>query len=546
MMDSSSDDDVNNLSHDDSEEEETSAPFTDYENPNYRKLYATLSVTTMMGSKVESNADNDTDDDEEVEADETTRLTNDGESLPEGWEKHEDDNGPYYWHIPSGTIQRQVPTKTLSKRDSIFYFDDDGLDKLREQVCKEHTLDENFPGGDDVFTVHSLGWMEFDESSLTPELSSKAIKRCILELTTQTENAVRCWGKEETAKLTLKIENGCLKLLDPISSKVLTIQRISNIRVWGVNDVDDFAYVARDPDSENSLGKPSTPTNPHDSPVVQILKCHVFHCESLGESESSAQKIANLLKEEMIRIKSQQNLPKDNDKGEVGEECRDLAIRPNQLSIEEYTGSPMESPYLEFPTPIEEPRKTIVARYLGKTPVPKPTGVDILNEAIDRIVFDLDKAYPDRKSAAFGEEKEGRGIISLVHISPSTITVESTVDGKILVECRVRYLSFLGISKNNVENCGFILQVDDNLYEVHCFECEPSSGALCKTIEAACKLRFQKCLDAHKQRCSQAIFSGNQPKTTSPVSSFRMKPSQSMGAIKNSLINAFSKLLTKG
>lgn len=29
--------------------------------------------------------------------------------LPPGWEKHEDNNGPYYWHIKSGTIQREPP-----------------------------------------------------------------------------------------------------------------------------------------------------------------------------------------------------------------------------------------------------------------------------------------------------------------------------------------------------------------------------------------------------------------------------------------------------
>ena len=30
----------------------------------------------------------------------------------------------------------------------------------------------------------------------------------------------------------------------------------------------------------------------------------------------------------------------------------------------------------------------------------------------------------------------------------------------------------------------------------HVFHCEPTAGPLCKTIEAACKLRYQKCLDA--------------------------------------------------
>lgn len=104
-------------------------------------------------------------------------------------------------------------------------------------------------------------------------------------------------------------------------------------------------------------------------------------------------------------------------------------------------------------------------------------------------------------------------------------------DEQVIVEARVRYLSFLGIGKN-VKNCAFIVHTAQDKFVAHCFRCEPSSGALCKTIEAACKvfmasslcildsflltsnfffpffvllsffccslqLRYQKCLDAH-------------------------------------------------
>lgn len=30
--------------------------------------------------------------------------------VPAGWEKHEDEDGAYYWHIATGTIQREMPT----------------------------------------------------------------------------------------------------------------------------------------------------------------------------------------------------------------------------------------------------------------------------------------------------------------------------------------------------------------------------------------------------------------------------------------------------
>lgn len=60
-------------------------------------------------------------------------------------------------------------------------------------------------------------------------------------------------------------------------------------------------------------------------------------------------------------------------------------------------------------------------------------------------------------------------------------------EGDQIVECRVRYLSFLGIGKN-IKQCAFIMHTTQDLFIAHVFECEPSAGTLCKTIEAACKV----------------------------------------------------------
>lgn len=51
----------------------------------------------------------------------------------------------------------------------------------------------------------------------------------------------------------------------------------------------------------------------------------------------------------------------------------------------------------------------------------------------------------------------------------------------------MRYLSFLGIGKA-IKHCAFIMHTAQDTYVAHVFYCEPSSGALCKTIEAACKV----------------------------------------------------------
>lgn len=39
-----------------------------------------------------------------------------------------------------------------------------------------------------------------------------------------------------------------------------------------------------------------------------------------------------------------------------------------------------------FPTPMEEPKKILRAQYLGPTQVMQATGMDALNDAIDRLV----------------------------------------------------------------------------------------------------------------------------------------------------------------
>ena len=86
----------------------------------------------------------------------------------------------------------------------------------------------------------------------------------------------------------------------------------------------------------------------------------------------------------------------------------------------------------------------------------------------------------------------------------------------------------MGISSQSVRLCGFIVQIDDKQFEALCFECEPSSGAFCKTIEAACRLRYQKCLDAHRQRLAADNASS--------------AANQNSSGIKSTILNVFSKI----
>ncbi|KRY15455.1 Amyloid beta A4 precursor protein-binding family B member 2 [Trichinella patagoniensis] len=293
------------------------------------------------------------------------------------------------------------------------------------------------------FAVRSLGWTEIAEENLTPEKSSRAVNRAIVDLSTGRNDFmdnVSKWG--DGKELIMELDDHDLRLCDPDSDTVLHVQPIHQIRVWGVgrDNGRDFAYVARDRNSRRFM-------------------CHVFRCDT------PARTIANTLRDICKRLMMEK--------------------RPNSLLPGRNENSHRRKPVVvdSFPTPMEEPKKVIRAHFLGVTQVPKATGVDVLNEAVDRLVAQV---------------RSERWILVDVSIAPSTITV-TEVGGNQIAECRVRYLSFLGIGRD-IKHCAFIMHMSTENYMCYVFHVEPSAGAMAKTIEAACKLRYQKVIDAHGER----------------------------------------------
>ncbi|XP_064481405.1 protein Fe65 homolog [Ornithodoros turicata] len=457
--------------------------------------------------------------------------------LPQGWERHLDDDGPYYWHISSGTIQREPPTlpgcggtshvprqkqqaqRRLSENLDVVtkcaapkepFFDNDKQVKRQSYPQIGSSLDEDEGIGAGTmplrFAVRSLGWAEVPEEDLTPERSSRAVNRCIVDLSQGRVrgaqgnqggilDGVGRWG--EGRDLLLELDGNQLRLLRPRDSAVLHCQPLHAIRVWGVgrDNGRDFAYVARDR-------------------TTRRFMCHVFRCDM------PARIIANALRDVCKKMVVERSLiaesraPRTTSvSSETGSEGR---VSPTRHSPTEHSSSPVSLEEVEFPTPMEEPRKVLRARYLGAVPVTKPSGMEILNGAIDALIATVAK---------------DRWLPVQVAVAPSTVTV--TLDGppgarEVLAECRVRFLSFLGIGKH-VKNCGFIMRTAQDQFIAHVFHCDPSSGALCKTIEAACKLRYQKCLDAHQR------ISGKK----------NMEPQQQAGTLSTALKSVIGTLGTR-
>ncbi|XP_078682362.1 uncharacterized protein LOC144916842 isoform X2 [Branchiostoma floridae x Branchiostoma belcheri] len=399
--------------------------------------------------------------------------------LPPGWEKVTETEGiSFYWHIPTGTTQWDPPPPPseddlkprADRKDEEEQVDkepaaatpdqDSSLQEFQkatltlasktlrnDSVRKPPEEEEDTRTGAEkkCYAVRSLGWVEMAEEDLAPGRSSMAVNNCIRQLSyrkTDIRDTAGIWGEGKDMFMVLEGED--LKLLDPTDRKVLHVQPIPQIRVWGVgrDNGRDFAYVARDK-------------------VTHTHKCHVFRCDT------PAKAIANALHEICTRVMTEKRRMKE-------------VAMAQQRQQADRIDTPKEP--VDFPTPKNEAISSFQVLYVGSTPVAKPSGIKVLNEAID---------YVSRKN-------EDDWIPATVDVAPSAVTVKSKETREQLTECRVRFLSFLGIGRN-AKMFGYIHALSATKFEAHVFHCEPTAAALSKAVEGACQLRYQKVIDARPE-----------------------------------------------
>ncbi|XP_034365231.1 amyloid beta precursor protein binding family B member 2 isoform X6 [Arvicanthis niloticus] len=399
--------------------------------------------------------------------------------LPPGWKRVNDIAGTYYWHIPTGTTQWErpvsipadlhgsrkgslssvTPSPTPENEDlhAATVNPDPSLKEFEGATLRYASLKlRNAPHADDddscsinsdpeakCFAVRSLGWVEMAEEDLAPGKSSVAVNNCIRQLSyckNDIRDTVGIWG--EGKDMYLILENDILSLVDPMDRSVLHSQPIVSIRVWGVgrDNGRDFAYVARDKDT-------------------RILKCHVFRCDT------PAKAIATSLHEICSKIMAERK------------NAKALACS----SLQERTNMSLDVPLQDFPTPKTELVQRFHVQYLGMLPVDRPVGMDTLNSAIENLMT--------------SSSKEDWPSVNM-NVADATVTVISEKsEEEVLVECRVRFLSFMGVGKD-IHTFAFIMDTGNQRFECHVFWCEPNAANVSEAVQAACMLRYQKCLVA--------------------------------------------------
>ena len=433
--------------------------------------------------------------------------------------------------------------------------DSDGHEEYLEASPVPMTASTSSAHDDHTFLVHSLGSVEIGTVADVNDGSLKdKISECIKEVRGKKKGDT---PNEEYQQLLLKIESGRIKLIDLKSNQILTTLRISRITEWTIDEsTNDFAFVS---DQDH-------PQAPSDLLVPNLPKCHVYHCEDDG-LESSAKRISFLMEQEFDKLNSARDSKMTKSNSLDGKQRpQSLVVGNGQESAAEGgVESTISTPDVEFISNyVEEEINELFATYLGCVLINIPSGVEILNGAIEKVVYEVNHKFNHAKDGSDGSKLDSRinidedavngnniiipdGKINLEKINHEKINLEKTIrekeqipdgsceainipcvlkisptsivvskiplaaaedDARVLFEVRIRYLSFLGISRTDSTKCAFIHQVlepkecSGKKFMVRVFgtRSELESGNISKHLERACQQRYEKCLDANKSR----------------------------------------------
>ncbi|KAI4878229.1 hypothetical protein NFI96_027368, partial [Prochilodus magdalenae] len=199
---------------------------------------------------------------------------------------------------------------------------------------------------------------------------------------------------------------------------------------------------------------------------TRVLKCHVFQCDSPAEA------IAASLHQICSKIMAER---KNGKAAACGSSLPSADV-------------PLQVPLLTCPQPPPSLRLS-----------PPLSGMDIINGAIDSLL------------SSTGKED---WTAVLLNVEDATVSVikEKEEEEEVLVECRVRFLSFLGVGRD-VHTFAFIMDTGNQHFQCHVFWCEPNAGSVSEAVQSACVLRYQKCLVARSP--SQKAASSSPPPSES-------------------------------
>lgn len=381
-----------------------------------------------------------------------TRSSQPEEKMPRGWQIMTDENGvKYYWHVPSGKTQYEKPTGEQIRRNSTSQLLSD-IAAAAASKCQK-------------FTARYINFLLVQESDLVPGECVKVVHACISKLQPSRESSA---AVDKGKVVTIQIEDMQMKWISPESTTPLCVQPIGKIRVWGIGleNERDFGYVARDP-------------------VSRQHRCHVFRCDNPARTLGQA-----LLQGHQLEKKGggggigESTLSIMTGGSPTREQARLPESREGALSEKARGNNEASSTDVPKPPVVEasEGSLTFACTYMGFCEVTKPSGMDLLNEAVEQLLMNT-----------------AHWVNIQLEVTDSCIKIVEGKTKKVLREHRIRFLSFLGIATNS-HYCGYIVDLGGKdrgkKFQFHGFKKEPSTDHMCLALHNACQKRYQRVIEA--------------------------------------------------
>uniref|UniRef100_A0A8D2JH33 Amyloid beta precursor protein binding family B member 3 n=1 Tax=Varanus komodoensis TaxID=61221 RepID=A0A8D2JH33_VARKO len=366
--------------------------------------------------------------------------------LPPGWRKIHDSSGTYYWHVPSGSTQWQHPRCTPSLAC--------GALLPLPGSCAGEGLGLHRGAGDTC-----LAAVFVSRHRMLPAWHGKE-HHC-----GHTEPGSECFIVRSLGWVEIPEED-----LAPGKSSIAVnncIQQLSQSK-WGPagrwGEGQDMVMMLKE--DTMSLLDPLDYSLIHCQPIISIrvwgvgcnngrdfafvasdkdacmLKCHVFHCNVPAKAIAKA----------------------------LHEMCSKVMLTGFFLLLA-----------ADVLDAVRESLQKYDALFIGSVPVSKAMGMEVLNNAIEVLM---------------SSRARDRWTPLVVTISDSVMQAgPAEVEDAHVWECQVRYITFIGIGKD-ARSFALISDMGQQRFQCTAFWCEPDAGAISEAVQAACMVRYQKCLVA--------------------------------------------------
>lgn len=240
-------------------------------------------------------------------------------------------------------------------------------------------------------------------------------------------------------------------------------------------------------------------------PITRKHRCHVFRCSM------AAREVAHVLLEAHQQQRNARRVSYTSKKGVVrpAQEATSNGATPTSTGASETTPT-SSSANKEVRQGGHEHYERFSCVYVGACTVSKREGMEVLNEAVQRLSLSQNQWQDVCVDVATSNIVIKEKVRMRVWMTCYMHVMYVLQTGVVLKEHRVRYLSFLGIGRDD-QFCGYILdsgqRKGEKCFTFFGFHMEPNTDRLCLALHSACQARFKRVREHSSRQETQEVGS---------------------------------------